>query len=173
MMSPSSLAAAAFCAAISFAVPAHGAQTVDTKAAGQESKTARDVDIESDTMEILDDQKKAIFTGNVNAKRGNVTLKCAKLVVDYTETTQPDGTKSSDVSTLDATGGITILTNSQTITGQWAKMQVKANQLTVGGDVKVIQGKTILNGQQLFVDLNTNRSEMKGGRVRGSFVPGQ
>ena len=36
-----------------------------------------------------------------------------------------------------------------------------------------MQGQTVMNGQQLFVDLNTNKSEMTGGRVKGSFVPGQ
>jgi lipopolysaccharide export system protein LptA len=155
------------------AAPAHSAQTVDTTAAAQESKTPRNVDIEADQMEVLDDQNRAIFTGNVNAKRGSVTMKCAKLVVDFKDTVQADGTKGTEVTNLDATGGVNIVTSNQTVTGEWAKMDVKANQLNVGGDVKVVQGKTILNGQQLFVDLNTNRSEMKGGRVRGSFIPGQ
>jgi lipopolysaccharide export system protein LptA len=50
-------------------------------------------------------------------------------------------------------------------------MDVKANKLTVKGDAKVVEGKTVMNGQQLFVDLNTDRSEMTGGRVKGSFVP--
>ena len=38
---------------------------------------------------------------------------------------------------------------------------------------QVVQGKTVMNGEQLFVDLNTNRSQMTGGRVKGSFIPGQ
>jgi hypothetical protein len=39
--------------------------------------------------------------------------------------------------------------------------------------VKVVKGKTVVTGQRLFANLNTNRSEMTGGRVKGSFVPGQ
>ncbi|CAN5247609.1 LptA/OstA family protein [soil metagenome] len=173
MMRLTSFALAVLSAGWLFAAPVYSAQVVDTTAASQESKTPKDVDIEADQMEVLDDQNRAIFTGNVNAKRGDVVLKCAKLVVDFKDVVQADGTKGTDVISLDATGGVNIVTSSQTITGQWAKMDVKANQFNVGGDVKVVQGKTILNGQQLFVDLNANRSEMKGGRVRGSFVPGQ
>ena len=173
MMRLTSLAVAILGGGLLFAFPAQSATTVDTTAASQESKTPRNVDIEADQMEVLDDQHKAIFTGNVNAKRGNVNLTCAKLIVLFTETTQSDGSKGTDVTFLDATGGVKIVTGNQTITGQWAKMDVKANKVSVGGDVKVVQGKTILNGQELNVDLNTNRSEMKGGRVRGSFVPGQ
>jgi lipopolysaccharide export system protein LptA len=50
-------------------------------------------------------------------------------------------------------------------------MDVKANKLWVKGGAKVVQGQTVMNGEQLFVDLNTNKSEMTGGRVKGSFVP--
>ena len=64
-----------------------------------------------------------------------------------------------------------IVTDRQTVTGKTAHMDVKANKLWVKGGAKVVQGKTMMNGQQLFVDLNTNKSEMTGGRVKGSFVP--
>jgi lipopolysaccharide export system protein LptA len=171
------------------------AQTVDTAAASKESKTPKNVDIEADTMEILDQEKKAIFTGNVNAKRGNVTLKCEKLVVTYTESPQAPtakqqtGTqtasetqgssnqgqvdKKTEVTFLDAEGSVVIVTSSQTVTGKTAHMDVKANKLWVKGGTKVVQGKTIMNGDQLFVDLKTNKSEMTGGRVKGSFAPEQ
>jgi lipopolysaccharide export system protein LptA len=147
------------------------AQTVDTKEA--EATTPKNVDIESDQMEILDEQKKAIFKGKVKAVRGKVTLNCDTLVVTYTETPDAQGEKKTDVTFLDAEGNVVIISSSQTVTGKTAHMDVKTNKLTVKGGVKVVQGKTVMNGQQLFVDLNTNRSEMTGGRVKGSFVPGQ
>lgn len=146
------------------------AQAVDTKNA--EAKTPKNVDIEADQMEILDQQKKAIFKGNVKAVRGKVTLTCDTLNVTYTET--PDATtgeKKTEVTFLDAAGNVVIVSGTQTVTGTTAHMDVKANNLTVKGNAKVVQGKTVMNGQQLFVDLNTNRSEMTGGRVKGSFVP--
>ena len=55
------------------------------------------------------------------------------------------------------------------MTGNWAKMDVKANDLTVGENVKIVQGKNILTGTKLFVDLDTNKSEMTGGRVQRQF----
>ena len=169
------------------------AQTVDTAESAKGAKTPKNVDIEADTMEILDEQKKAIFKGNVNAKRADVTLKCDTLVVTYTETpvtpaakkeqgsTQPASTtegtetaeKKTEVTFLDAEGNVVIITDRQTITGKTAHMDVKADKLWVKGGVKVVQGKTIMNGQQLAVDLKTNKSEMTGGRVKGSFVPGK
>jgi lipopolysaccharide export system protein LptA len=148
------------------------AQSVDTTAAAAESKSDKAVDIESNEMEILDDKKMAIFTGKVKGKRGDVTLNCDKLVVNYVETVQPDGTKKTDVTFLDASGSVVIVTSKQTVTGQWAKMDVKANKINIGGRVKVVQGATVLTGEKLFVDLDKNVSEMSGGRVRGTFSPG-
>src|SRR5262245_40770231 len=169
------------------------AQTVDTAEAVKGAKTPKNVDIEADAMEILDEQKKAIFKGNVSAVRADVTLKCDTLVVSYTETAaapaananggaqaatdggtqDTGGDKKTEVTFLDADGNVVIITNRQTVTGKTAHMDVKANKLWVKGGTKVVQGKTVMNGDQLFVDLKTNKSELSGGRVKGSFVPGQ
>jgi lipopolysaccharide export system protein LptA len=50
-------------------------------------------------------------------------------------------------------------------------MDILANSLLVGGKVKLVEGKTTLQGENLTVDLNTERTLMTGGRVKGSFVP--
>ncbi|QIG48641.1 hypothetical protein G5V57_13455 [Nordella sp. HKS 07] len=168
-----SLAVLSALAGLAFGGLGASAQTVDMSAATQESKTPRNVDIEADTMEILDEQKKAIFKGNVNAKRGDVTLKTDTLVVTYEEQLDAKGEKKTEVTLLDADGNVVIVTAKQTVTGKTAHMDVKANKLWVKGGAKVLQGKTVMNGEQLFVDLKTNKSEMTGGRVKGSFVPEQ
>lgn len=129
------------------------------------------VDVEANEMEIIDVDKQAIFRGAVDAVRGDQHIKSDLMTVYYADTKQPDGTSKSEVSKLDATGNVTVTTKNQIITGEWAKMDVSANTLIVGGHVKLVQGKTTLQGEKLNVDLNTNRTLMTGGRVRGSFVP--
>lgn len=128
-------------------------------------------DIEADQMEVVDAEKKAIFKGNVNAKRGKVTLKSAELVVHYADVKQADGTTKTDATNIDATGNVVIVTAKETITGDWAKIDVQSDKLVVGGNVKLVQGSTILTGPELRADLKSNRMEMKGGRVKGSFLP--
>lgn len=149
------------------------AQSVTSGELSTASKTEKDVDIEADSMQVLEDEQQAVFTGNVDATRGTVRLNSDKLVVHYKEKPRDDGTKKTEVTHLDANGNVVIVTRNQRITGQWAKMNVTANELTVGGNVVVVQGKTIVKGKKLFVDLDTNKSEMTGGRVKGSFVPGE
>jgi lipopolysaccharide export system protein LptA len=149
------------------------AQSVDTSVASEEARTARDVDIEADKMEVFDDQKKAVFTGNVRGTRGSVKLNSDELVVLFTETTTEQGEKKTEATRLEAKGKVKIVTTRQTVTGDWANMDVKANKVTVGGAVKVVQGTSVITGEKLFVDLDKNVSEMTGGRVKGSFVPAQ
>lgn len=143
---------------------------VPLAAAAQTSKS-KDVDIAADRMEILSAEKRAIFTGKVDARRQDVRLTCDRLVAYYTETKQADGSSKNEVTRLEAEGAVTIVTKNQTITGDWAKMDMKADKLEVGGKVKVVQGDTILEGELLNVDLAADKSEMSGGRVKGSFVP--
>jgi lipopolysaccharide export system protein LptA len=107
----------------------------------------------------------------VDATRNGDHIKSDEMIVDYSEVKQADGTSKSQVSRLDANGHVTITTGKQVITGNWAKLDVLTDKLEVGGDVKLVEGKTILRGPKLFVELKTKRIVMSGGRVKGSFVP--
>ena len=63
---------------------------------------------------------------------------------------QANGEKKTEVTFLDADGNVVIVTGRQTVTGKTTHMDVKANKLSVEGRAKVVQGKTIMNGQKLF-----------------------
>ena len=134
-------------------------------------KVPSPVEVEANEMEIIDVDKQAIFRGQVDAVRDSEHIRSDVMTVFYSDVKQADGTSKSQVSKLDATGNVTITTKNQVITGEWAKMDVLANTLIVGGQVKLVEGKTTLLGEKLDVDLNTNRTLMTGGRVKGSFVP--
>lgn len=141
-------------------------------ARAEESKNLK-VDIEADKMEVVDAENKAIFTGNVDLRREDVTLKSDTLVVEFSEIKQTDGTTKKDATNLDAKGNVSIKTKKETITGDWALFKPQTNKLVVGGNVRLVQGSTILTGNELHADLNTDKMEMTGGRVKGSFLPKQ
>jgi lipopolysaccharide export system protein LptA len=153
------LTASAFVLAL-LAGPLHGAESILTP-----------VEVEANEMEIVDVDKQAIFRGNVDAVRGSQKIRSDVMTVFYSDVKQPDGTSKSQASKLDAKGNVTITTTKQVITGEWAKMDILANTLLVGGRVKLIEGKNTLQGEKLTVDLTTERTLMTGGRVKGSFVP--
>ena len=157
----------------------------------------RDVSVEADQMEFVDAERKAIFTGNVDARRGDVKLTSQTLTVFYRQAEQagasaggssaggggtapaqpasPEGaaggSSGATVTLLDARGDVVIVTPRERITGEWARIDVPQDMLTVGGNVTLTQGSSVLRGQKLDVNLKTNRTVMTGGRVKGQFVP--
>jgi len=147
------------------------AQTVNTSGLSKSTKKKQPVDIESDKMEIVDKENKAIFVGKVKAVRGDTTLHSNKLIVDFIKEKDKQGKEKTVVTFLYATGSVLIITKKQRITGQWARMNIRKNTAIVGGNVVVHQGATIIKGKKLNINLKTNHSEMTGGRVKGSFVP--
>jgi len=135
------------------------------------SQSREPIDITADRMELLKEEKRAVFTGKVHALREGVTLNSDKLVADYVEVDQPDGSKKTEVRFLNATGRVVVVTKKQRITAQWATMDVKSDTAVMGGNVVVVEGKTTIKGPKLFLDLNNGESKMEGGRVKGTFFP--
>ena len=146
-------------------------QTVDTVAIAGAVKGQQNVDVEADSMEVVEAEKKAVFTGNVSAVRTGTRLNSDLMVVNYAEMVQADGSKRTDVTIIDAKGNVQITTARQVITGDRAILDVAGNLLTVTGNVMVKEGDTIVRGTKLTADLKAKTSSMTGGRVKGSFVP--
>ncbi|MDE2445222.1 MAG: hypothetical protein KGO94_03520 [Alphaproteobacteria bacterium] len=135
------------------------------------SRAAGNVEVEADQMEIIDAERKTIFTGNVVSTRPSETIKSDEMVVTSADVKQSDGTVKTVTDRVDAKGHVIIQTKNQLITGGAAIFRVQANTLEVIGNVRVTQGQSNLKGERLTVDLNTNHLQMSGGRVKGSFVP--
>lgn len=132
-------------------------------AATQEGK-GKPVEIEADSMEVRQDQNQAEFKGNVDAKKGNVRMTSERLVVDY----QKIGEKR-EITFLNARGSVVVVSKSQTVKAQWAKMDIKANRVIMGDSVTVFDGKSVIKGTRLEMDLTTGQSRLVGGRVQGIF----
>lgn len=142
-----------------------------TTGSSAQNASSGEVDIEAGEMEILETDKRAIFRGDVVAKRPGDTIRCQEMIVNYIDVKQSDGSSNTEVDTLDCKSAVTITTATQTITGDLAVFQLRRNLLDVTGNVKVVQGKTVLRGPRLTVDLKSKRTKMTGGRVKGKFVP--
>jgi lipopolysaccharide export system protein LptA len=144
---------------------------VHAQSAAAADEKKQPVDIEASEMEIIDSDKKAIFRGNVIAKRPKDTIVADTMIVTYVEEKQSDGTVKTVVDVLDCTGNVKITTTGQVVTGDKALFHVRQDRLDVTGNVLVVQGKTKIRGPHLIADLKTKRTKMTGGRIKGSFVP--
>jgi lipopolysaccharide export system protein LptA len=184
------------------------AQTLTNTFGGLSQSSKDPIDIESDVLVVHDQQKYATFSGNVKAVQGTTTLRAQQLDVHYvgggdklaggggkTEGADPaaPATKVADVkpageaasddgtqiTKIEAKGDVVINSDKdQTTTSDWAIYDVPSQLVTVGGNVVLTQGKNVLKGDRLVIDLKTNESRFEntgnaatGGRIRALFMP--
>lgn len=133
--------------------------------------------INSNTLEVRDKEKIAVFAGNVIVTQGDTTLRSPQLFVYYDGDVGAvqSGTPSenSKIRKLEATGGVVVTTKDQTATGDNGVFEMKTNTVTMTGKPVVLtQGPNVIRGQKLVVDLTTGVSKFEGGRVESLIVPG-
>jgi lipopolysaccharide export system protein LptC len=126
------------------------------------------VQITSNTLEVRDKEKKAIFIGNVLVAQGEATMKCKTLDVYYDQ--DGDGPSDQQVRRLEAKGGVVVAQKDQTATGDSGVFDMATNTVTLVGDVVSTQGQQVIKGERLTIDLTSGLSRV-GGRVGGLFLP--
>ncbi len=147
------------------------------------------VHIEATTLEVRDKDKVATFSGDVKVTQGDTGMRCKSLVVFYEQDAKDgDTTKTlpaadagpggeQRIKRLEARGGVVVTQKEQTATGNLGIFDMKANTVTLTGNVVMTQGKNVLRGERLVVDLTSGVSRVEAGknghgRVEGLFQPG-
>lgn len=154
--------AVTFCALL-LAAPALGQGTSALK----NHDTRAPVDIDAARVEVRDRENQAIFTGNVHVVQGNMKLDSPTLRVFYEKRAGAD----PEIQRIDAQGGVTLTSPSETARGSYGVYDVNNRQITMIGDVVLNQGDSVLRGQRLVLDLETGRSSLDG--ASGKATPGQ
>jgi len=78
---------------------------------------------------------------------------------------------ASSIKRLEARGNVVVTQKDQIVTGETAVFDTKTNLVTMLGGVVLTQGKNVLRGDRLMVDMTTgvSRVESDSGRVQGLF----
>jgi lipopolysaccharide export system protein LptA len=158
------------------------------------------IQIEAATLEMRDKKKEATFSGNVKVIQGDTTMTSKTLVVFYDsnpatpapaagaapaanakaapakaaapmQAAAPGPGGSSSIRRLEARGNVVVTQKDQVVTGETAVFDTKTNLVTMLGGVVLTQGKNVLRGDRLMVDMTTgvSRVESDSGRVQGLF----
>jgi lipopolysaccharide export system protein LptA len=159
---------------------AHGATAPANKGVpnavqGFSQNRDKPVQIEATTLEVRDKEKIATFVGNVHVVQGDTTMRCKSLVVYYEEQNTPGTMKAAapgpggqqQISRLEAKGGVIVTQGEQTATGDSGLFDMRANTVTLLGNVVVSQGPNVLRGERLVVDLTTGVSRVDAGKSQG------
>lgn len=155
------------------------------------------IQIEAASLEMRDKKKEATFSGNVKVVQGDTTMTSKTLVVFYEsnsgaaqpaaapaakgakaapmQSSTPGPGGSSSIKRLEARGNVVVTQKDQVVTGESAVFDTKTNLVTMLGGVVLTQGKNVLRGDRLLVDMTTgvSRVESDSGRVQGLFLPSQ
>ena len=194
--------------ALAFAPPL-AAQTISNTFGGLSESSKDPIDIESDLLVVHDKEKYATFSGSVKAVQGTTTLRAKELNVHYVggDKLAPGGAKKDEaeaapatkvadaagaggaaaadkntqITKIEAKGEVVITSkDDQTTTSDWALYDLPSQLVTVGGNVVLTQGKNVLKGDRLVIDLKTGESRFEnsgnaaaGGRIRALFMPKQ
>lgn len=133
------------------------------------------VEVEADELEVTDAQNTAEFRGDVRANQGGFSVRTTKLVAHYSgggglldpaaQDKKAAGEQSSTQLTRISAHGKVLVSSSagQSATGDWAEFDVAANTVTLGGDVVLTQGKNIIRGTQLKIDMTSGNSVIETG----------
>ena len=143
------------------------------------------IDIAADQLEVIEPKKLAVFRGNVDAKQGGFKFRTAELNAIYSgeagiaQSTgaQPDAAaaerasaKGARITRLQARGKVVVTSaNGQTASGDWADFDVAANKATLGGDVELKQGRNIVKGTRLVINMATGETVIN---TDNSITPG-
>jgi len=172
-------AALALCLGLA-AVPAfaagEGAMSEAFKGFGSNGRDP--IQIEADSLEVLDRDRNAVFTGNVNVRQKDTVLKTQRLKVFYEGKAadglaQATGGSNQQIRRFEAEGRVLISQKDQTVTGDRGWFDMRAQTAQISGSVVLTQGKSVARGDRLSIDLKSGQYKLdnSGGRVQLILEP--
>ena len=131
------------------------------------------VDVTADRIEVQDRSDRAIFAGNVHVRQATLSLDTERLTVAYSSG------GGVQIRRLDASGGVTVRSPSETARGNFGIYDLDRKLITLVGGVQLNRGGSQISGSRLVIDLNSGRAVIdggapgvgqRGGRVTGRFT---
>jgi lipopolysaccharide export system protein LptA len=144
------------------------------------------IQIEADQAEVRDRENMVMFSGNVQVRQGDSTLRAQRLKVFYegraidSINAQATGAAAGNplggnqqIRRLEAEGKVVISNKDQTATAETGTFDMRAQQAVLSGAVVLSQAQNVGRGNRLVVDLKTGQAKLEGGRVQFLLVPNQ
>ena len=128
--------------------------------------TGAPVDVAADRLEVQERADRAIWSGNVMVRQGNLSLNTARLTIAYSNS------GGIEIERLDASGGVVVQSPSETARGRFAIYDLRNRLITMLGNVTLTRGESNVTGERLVLDLETGRAVMDGGAGARATAPG-
>jgi len=124
------------------------------------------IDIDATRLDVDDRAKRAVFKGEVRVVQGDFVVRTSELRTFYAgsaglaeEQASPAQKQAAQINRIEARGKVIVTSkNGQNATGDWADYDVKKNLVVLGGDVILTQGKNVVRGTKLTIDMVSGES---------------
>lgn len=121
------------------------------------------IEVTADSLEVNQTTGSSVFSGNVLAVQGAMRIAAERLLLEYQGGGGQAGSRR--ISSLTASGGVTMVTQSEAIEAREATYDIDRQTLEMIGDVVLVQGSNLLSGERFVADLRAGTGRMIG-RVR-------
>jgi lipopolysaccharide export system protein LptA len=170
--------------------------TLDASAAPSlgKGRSKTPIEVTSDSLEVLQEENRAIFSGRVVAIQDDVRLKADKMTVFYAKQGEEPAKKKRPakgdaspapgaIKKIEATGNVFLSTPEETASGATGIYDVANDMIHLKNSVVLTRGQNVLKGDKLDYNFATGKSVItggvsaqgadgkSGGRVRALFVP--
>ncbi len=173
----------AHCRAVTRLVIAAGLTLAAGYAAAQQTNSRMDglklsndapIQIQSDKLEIRDQERKAEFDGNVKVVQGTTTLQAGKMIVHYSANGGSVAGGNADIEKIDVSQKVYLKSGTQEATADTGLFNLVDETLVLQGDKVVLsEGKNVFVGCKLTVAMRTGEAKLDacGGRVMIQLDP--
>lgn len=132
---------------------------------GLQQDTSLPVEVTADSLSVDQGSGLATFSGNVQAKQGDMTISAATARIEYL----PGG---QGISKVFFDGRVLFASPTDAAEADAAVYTIASGEVVMTGDVLLTQGQTTISGNRLTYDLDAGTGTMEG-RVQTVFVPGK
>lgn len=125
--------------------------------------------VEADSMSSVEKSDSVLFKGNVDARQGDVHIRCDEMTVHYTMNDDNQAASATQqVNKLICVGNVEITRDEWLGTSDKMEYLSKKREVTLTGNAKAYQGQNMVSGEKIKYYLDEGRSEVVGG-TSGTF----
>ena len=150
------------------------AQNTTSNMQGVKLSGDQPIAIESDQLEIRDQERKAYFTGNVKVVQGTTTLQAGKMTVNYKGEGSSLTSGDANIEKIFVDNNVYLTSETQKATADHGEFDMAAQTfILTGKQVVLSEGTNVFTGCKLTVLMNSGQAKLEscGGPVRIMLDP--
>lgn len=130
------------------------------------------IHIEADRMESYQQRDEVLFSGNVEARQGDIIIRADEMTVTYLQTDKekPADSLTQKADKIFSRGNVKIVSKDWTATGDAMEYFSKNREMILHGNAKAWQDNNLVTGETIRLYLDEGKSVVEKGGKNGKRV---